>query len=935
MAAPRSYISVIDDSIYSEQSTSCIPLIVFATAANKVSDSGDVYSGTAESKVVRLISGLNDLYTRYGTPIFEINNGTVNHASEMNEVGLKAAADLLGVNNTAYVVRADIDLNQLAGTDIEPTANVKNGTYWFDTLNTVFGVFRANGNTNRAKAWDLVDVKVPYDYDIKDNEPAQEYGDNRDVAYVAVKDENGLITNTFFEKVSGSWLKIGSDAWKEALKDSRTGETPTVTFASHINVPAGTFIGSIWIKTTKPNYGSDYSLKRFASATNLWNITPITLYKSLDAAELAMSTGVINTVYAECSPDDKEVAIKFYRLAYNTGFEKTITNLNPTTNTIRIRVMGYDKIEVTGTVEECALAISASAIPGLSAAAVNETTMKIVSDSWHTVIISTGSEASEQYDPITEQVTLSGFDTFSDGTISLDTSSIILTNWEMLEYVPSLTEPRAPALDGTYWFNNEFDVDIMVNDGDQWLDYPKEIYVTSADPTIDLPKGKDIEADDLWINPSLKPYPVIKRFNSEEEWELIDNSDQSSPAGIVFADARSDVSKERVNYVDPDCIEPAAYPAGILLFNTRYSTYNVKEYKKDLFADYVGKTYKVGASEFVFEGDTSRWVTASGNKVNGEPYMGPEAQRIMVVRALQEALNMESLRVEDIYFNLIATPGYVECYDEMIVLNQDRKETAFIVTDTPKDLAPDASAVQAWLTNKNVASTNGSDGLVNRYTYSWMTYPGLGMGSNTDGYNVAVPSSSILLRQIATCDAMTGGKVWLPAAGVRRGLVSNASSVGYIDDEGEYRPISVNEGLRDVLFDNGCNSIRNVPSYGLTVWGDKTLQGYASALDSMGVARLVCKVRKDVDTLVIPYFFELNTPYLRQQVQNVISGYLTNLMNQEALQDYVVVCDGSNNTEERVAAYELHVDLAFLPYRSIRWIYAGIRIVNTESQLSA
>ena len=58
-------------------------------------------------------------------------------------------------------------------------------------------------------------------------------------------------------------------------------------------------------------------------------------------------------------------------------------------------------------------------------------------------------------------------------------------------------------------------------------------------------------------------------------------------------------------------------------------------------------------------------------------------------------------------------------------------------------------------------------------------------------------------------------------------------------------------------------------------------------------------------------------------------------MNQEALQDYVVVCDGSNNTEERIAAYELHVDLAILPYRSIRWIYAGIRIVNTESQLSA
>jgi len=911
MAAPRSYISVIDDSIYNEQSTSCVPLIVFATAANKKSDSGEIYSGTAESKVVRLISSLNDLYTRYGTPIFEINNGTVNHASEMNEVGLKAAADLLGVNNTAYVVRADIDLNQLAGTDIEPTSNVKNGTYWLDTLNTMFGVFRANGNTNRAKAWDLVDVKVPTDLYIEDNKPLSEFGDNRDIAYVAEKDENGLITNTFFEKIAGEWLKIGSNDWKAALsdEDSESGDEnvvlPTVTFSSHVSVPSGTIVGSIWFKTTKPNYGSDYAFKRFASSTGLWNNVPLNLYASVEAAEAAMSAGILNTVFAEYSANDEEVAIKLYRLGYNTGFEKEIIGLSDQ-NVITVKVAGSDAVVAAGTVAECAAAITASDVLGLSAVAVDETTLKVISDSWHTVTISI-----EGADPI------------------------VLTNWEEFEYISSLTEPRAVAADGTYWFNNEFDVDIMLNDGEKWIDYLYEVYVTSADPTIDLPKGKQIEENDLWINPSLKPYPVIKRFNADEEWELIDNSDQSSPAGIVFADARSDVSKTIANYVDPDCIEPAAYPAGLLLFNTRYSTYNVKEYKKDLFADYVGKTYKVGSSEFVFEGDTSRWVSASGNKVNGEPYMGAEAQRIMVVRALQEALNLESLRVEDIYFNLIATPGYVECYDEMIVLNQDRKETAFIITDTPKDLAPDASLVQAWLTNKNVADTNGSDGLVNRYTYSWMAYPGLGMGSNTDGYNVAIPTSAVLLRQIATSDAMTGGKVWLPAAGVRRGLVSNVSSVGYIDDENEYRAISVNEGLRDVLFDNGCNTIRNIPSYGLTVWGDKTLQGYASALDSLGVGRLICKIRRDLDIMVMPYYFELNTPYLRQQVQNLVSGYLTNLMNQYAIQDFVVVCDGSNNTEERVAAYELHVDLAVLPYRSIRWIYAGIRIVNTEAQLTA
>jgi hypothetical protein len=79
---------------------------------------------------------------------------------------------------------------------------------------------------------------------------------------------------------------------------------------------------------------------------------------------------------------------------------------------------------------------------------------------------------------------------------------------------------------------------------------------------------------------------------------LIDNTDQTTENGIVFADARScTAAKSRLiqhrwssnrqlyrcllsdDFVDPDAPNPALYPQSILLFNTRRSGYNVKEYR--------------------------------------------------------------------------------------------------------------------------------------------------------------------------------------------------------------------------------------------------------------------------------------------------------------------------------------------------------------------
>ena len=71
---------------------------------------------------------------------------TIPNGGELNEYGLQAAYSYLGVSNRAFVVRADVDLNELSPSASAPAANPANGTWWFDTALTKYGIFEWNGN---------------------------------------------------------------------------------------------------------------------------------------------------------------------------------------------------------------------------------------------------------------------------------------------------------------------------------------------------------------------------------------------------------------------------------------------------------------------------------------------------------------------------------------------------------------------------------------------------------------------------------------------------------------------------------------------------------------------------------------------------------------------------------------------------------------------
>lgn len=391
-----------------------------------------------------------------------------------------------------------------------------------------------------------------------------------------------------------------------------------------------------------------------------------------------------------------------------------------------------------------------------------------------------------------------------------------------------------------------------------------------------------------------------------------------------------------------DLLNPQLFPAGMILFNTRRSTNNVKVWRPQYFegiknytvGNFLSDAYELshpGARDAAYTylaSKPARWVNFSGNDLSGIGLFGRNAQRICVVRALAaQIVGNQDVRAESVMYSLLTAPGYVEVFGDLITLNVDRKETAFIITDVPSTLKNSATALQAWGSNSANAASNGKKARTSLYDFAAMYYP-WGLGTNVDGNKIVIPSSAIALRTYIYNDSVS--YPWMPPAGSRRGVVSNAESVGYIDEKSRaYVPVQLNPGQRDVLYTNKINPITYINGRGLLVYGDKTTTpNDTSPLSRVNVARMIVYIRTVLPSLVVPFQFELNTEQVRAAAREVVSSFLTDLLGKQALEDFLVVCDESNNDRDRRARNELWIDVAVVPTKSINFIYIPVRVKN-------
>ncbi len=112
LVSPGTEVTITDESFYIPGAKSAVPLIFLATASEKMQPNGNPATGTYEHSVVRTITSVSQSVKLYGTPIFKKDaNANPFHGDARNEYGLLALNQYLGIGNQAYVVRANVNLN--------------------------------------------------------------------------------------------------------------------------------------------------------------------------------------------------------------------------------------------------------------------------------------------------------------------------------------------------------------------------------------------------------------------------------------------------------------------------------------------------------------------------------------------------------------------------------------------------------------------------------------------------------------------------------------------------------------------------------------------------------------------------------------------------------------------------------------------------------
>jgi len=725
--------------------------------------------------------------------------------------------------------------------------------------------------------------------------------------------------------------------------------------------------GSIWHKTTPVNQGTNLSMKIFDATTQRFNEIPVSLYSSLAEANFRLDPagGGRNlgrdTLFAQYDVENNNTfTYKIYRV-FQEGETRVTGNIaNPTLGmnnakfTLSASQSGSatmsEPVEVTidgDTVEDLVSAFTSAGVENVGADITSSGTL-VISHTQGGIIRITQTLGTPLFD--------AGISTSIQGVEEDEvTSELIISSWETLEYTASAVQPDQEPADGRRWYYSAVnEVDIMIHDGTQWRGYRNvtedirglDLSLTDVNGPIVSPSepteqrdGSQLELGEIWLDTSdLENYPKLYRRDvvlGVERWVLIDNTDQTTEGGILFADARwaTDSTVDPINddipeisdlalsdNLDLDAPDPAFYPAGTLLFNTRRSGFNVKEYRIDYFNSNDFPAYDNEAPD--------AWVTVAGNRNDGSPYMGRYAVRQLVTRAMKEGIDTNtSIREDQRQFTLIAAPGYPELIPNMVALNNERDNTAFVIGDTPLRLSSDSSSVQSWVNGESADGFGIDESLTSRDSYLGVFYPSC-QTNNLSGEPVVQPASHMMLRTFVRSDIVSFP--WLAPAGPRRGTVDNAARLGYIDVRtGEFVQTGLTAGLKDTLYENSVNPITLIPASGITNFGNKTATRVPSALDRINVARLIAFIRGRLNEIGNQFLFEPNDTITRNEIKGRIESLMNDLLAKRGIFDYLVVCDNSNNTPERVDRSELYVDIAIEPVKAVEFIFIPLRIKNT------
>jgi len=261
---------------------------------------------------------------------------------------------------------------------------------------------------------------------------------------------------------------------------------------------------------------------------------------------------------------------------------------------------------------------------------------------------------------------------------------------------------------------------------------------------------------------------------------------------------------------------------------------------------------------------------------------------------------------DDYKFNVISAPGLFKNnhstqIDNIISLAESRGDCIAVV-----DLYPHGASV---------ANVTGQADVLNS-SYAAAYWPWLQTQSAT-GKNVFVPASVFIPGVYAFTDGAAAP--WFAPAGLVRGGI-----VGVIQAE---RKLSRSQ--RDTLYDAKVNPIATFPGSGIAVFGQKTLQTKASALDRVNVRRLLIELKEFIGNQAQNLVFEQNTIATRNKFLAAVNPFLDSVVQRQGLFAFRVVMDDTNNTADVVDRNQLVGQIFIQPAKTAEFIVLDFTVEPT------
>ena len=268
---------------------------------------------------------------------------------------------------------------------------------------------------------------------------------------------------------------------------------------------------------------------------------------------------------------------------------------------------------------------------------------------------------------------------------------------------------------------------------------------------------------------------------------------------------------------------------------------------------------------------------------------------------------------DDYQFNVISVPG---------LSTQHQSAQVTSVMNTAISRGDNIAVVDLVGYNQPINTViTQAGGIDNSYTAAY--WPWLQTVDPNSGQLVFIPASTFIPGVYAFTDASSDP--WFAPAGITRGGMGQVVRA-------ERKLTSTN---RDNLYEANVNPIATFPSQGVVVFGQKTLQKAASALDRVNVRRLLITLKGQISQIADNLVFEQNTIATRQNFLTQVNPYLESVQQRQGLYAFKVVMDESNNTPDVIDRNELVGQIFLQPTRTAEFILLDFNVLPTGATFPA